>query len=69
EYTKQVTTTISLGNTPASGGEDKALLTASETRTAQALDAIPVVPVKRTGEDADYRPPKRQGGHDIAHGN
>jgi len=53
EYTKPVTTTISLGNTPASGGEDEALLTASETRTAQALDAIPVEPVKRTGEDAD----------------
>jgi hypothetical protein len=53
EYTKPVTTTISLGNTPASGGEEEALLTASETRTAQALDAIPVEPVKRTGEDAD----------------
>jgi hypothetical protein len=53
EYTKPATTTISLGNTPASGGEDEALLTASETRTAQALDAIPVEPVKRTGEDAD----------------
>jgi hypothetical protein len=53
EYTKPVTTTISLGNTPASGGEDEALMTASETRTAQALDAIPVEPVKRTGEHAD----------------
>ena len=53
EYTKPVTTTISFGNTPASGGEEEALLTASETRTAQALDVIPVEPVKRTGEDAD----------------
>jgi hypothetical protein len=53
EYTKPVTTTISLGNTPASGGGDEVLPTASETRTAQALDAIPVEPVKRTGEDAD----------------
>jgi len=53
EDTKPVTTTISLGNTPASGGEKEALLTASETRTAQALDAIPVEQVKRTGEDAD----------------
>jgi hypothetical protein len=53
EYTKPVTTTISFGNTPASGGEEEALLTASETRTAQALDTIPVKPVKRTGEDAD----------------
>jgi len=53
EYTKPVTTTISLGNTPASDGEDKALPTASETHTAQALEAIPVVPVKRTGEDTD----------------
>ena len=53
EDTKPDTTTISLGNTPASGGEEEALLTASETRTAQALDAIPVEPVKRRGEDAD----------------
>jgi len=53
EYTKPVTTTISLGNTPASDGEDEALLTASETHTAQALETIPVVPVKRTGEDTD----------------
>ena len=53
EYTKPVTTTISLGNTPASGGEDETLMTASETRTAQALHAIPVEPVKRTGDDAD----------------
>ena len=52
EYTKPVTTTISLGNTPASDGEDKALPTASETHTAQALEAITVVPVKRTGEVA-----------------
>jgi len=53
EYTKPATTTISLGNTPASDGEDKALPTASETHTAQALEAITVVPVKRTGEDTD----------------
>jgi len=53
EYTKPVTTTISLGNTPASDGEDKELPTASETHTAQALEAITVVPVKRTGEDTD----------------
>ena len=32
EYTKPVTMTISPGNTPASGGEDETLLTASETR-------------------------------------
>jgi len=53
EYTKPATTTISLGNTPASGGEEETLLTASETRTAQAQNVIPVEPVKRTGEDAD----------------
>jgi hypothetical protein len=53
EYTKPVTMTISLGNTPASGGEDETLMTASETRTAQALHAIPVEPVKRTGDDVD----------------
>jgi len=53
EYTKPVTTTIPLGDTPASGGGDEALLTANETRTAQTLDTIPVEPVKRTGEDAD----------------
>jgi len=53
KYTKPVTTTISLGNTPASDGEDKALPTVSETHTAQALEAITVVPVKRTGEDTD----------------
>jgi hypothetical protein len=53
EYTKPVTMTISLGNTPTSGGEDETLLTVSETRTTQALDAIPVEPVKRTGDDAD----------------
>jgi len=45
--------TISLGNTHASGGEDETLLTTSATRTAEALDAIPVEPVKRTGDDAD----------------
>ena len=45
--------TISPGNTPASGDEDETLLTASETRTAQTLDAIPAEPIKRTGEDAD----------------
>jgi hypothetical protein len=45
--------TISLGNTPTSGGKDETLLTVSETRTAQTLDAIPVEPVKRTGDDAE----------------
>ena len=44
---------ISLSNTPISGGKDETLLTVSETRTAQALDEIPVEPVKRTGDDAD----------------
>jgi hypothetical protein len=53
ELTKPVTTTIPLGDTPASGGGDEAILTVNETRTAQALDTIPVEPVKRTGEDAD----------------
>jgi hypothetical protein len=53
EYTKPVTKTIPLGHTPASDGEDEALPTASETHTSQALEAIPVVPVKRTGEDTD----------------
>ena len=48
-----INTHISLGNTPASGGEDEALLTANETRTTQALVTIPVEPVKPTGEDAD----------------
>ncbi len=66
EYTKPVTTTIPLGDTPASGGGDESLLTANETRTDQALDTIPVEPVKRTGEDVDKfaepittAPPKR----------
>jgi hypothetical protein len=45
--------TISLGNTPTSGGKDETLLTVSETRPAQTLDAIPVEPVKRTGDDAE----------------
>jgi hypothetical protein len=53
EYTKPDTTTIPLSDTPASGDGDEALLTANETRTTQALDTIPVEPVKRTGEDAD----------------
>jgi hypothetical protein len=53
EYTKPVTTTIPLGDTPASSGGDETQLTANETCTAQALDMIPVEPVKRTGEDAD----------------
>jgi hypothetical protein len=53
EYTKPVTTTIPLGDTPVSGGGDEALLTANETRTSQALVTIPVEPVKRTGEDED----------------
>jgi len=53
EYTKPVTTTIPLGDTPASSGGDEALLTVNETRTVQALDTIPVEPIKRTGEDAD----------------
>ena len=53
KYTKPVKMTISLGNTPTSGGKDETLLTVSETRTAQTLDAIPVEPVKRTGDDAD----------------
>ena len=77
EYTKPVTMTIPPGNTPASGGEDETLLTASETRTAQTLDAIPAEPIKRTGEDADQfaepitttAPKKRQSGPRIAHGN
>ena len=53
EYTKPDTTTIPLSDTPASGDGDETLLTVNETRTAQALDTIPVEPVKRTGEDAD----------------
>jgi hypothetical protein len=53
KYTKPVKMTISLGNTPTSGGKDETLLTVSETRTAQTLDAIPVEPVKRTGDDAE----------------
>ncbi len=39
EYTKPVTMTIFLGNTPTSGGTDETLLTVSETRTAQTMDA------------------------------
>ena len=50
EYTKPATTTISLGKTLASGGEDETLMTASESRTAQALHAIPVEAVKSTGK-------------------
>jgi len=53
KYTKPVKMTISLGNTPTSGGKDETLLTVSETRSAQTLDAIPVEPVKRTGDDAE----------------
>ena len=53
EYTKPDTTTIPLSDTPASGDGDEALLTANETRTTQALDTIPVEPVKRPEEDED----------------
>ena len=53
EYTNPVITTIHLGDTPASSGGDEALLTTNEIRTAQALDTIPVEPVKRTEEDED----------------
>ena len=38
EYTKPATMSISLGNTPTSGGKDATILTVSETRTAQTMD-------------------------------
>jgi hypothetical protein len=53
EYTKPVTTAIPLGDAPASGSGDATILTTNEAHTDQALDTIPVKPVKRTKEDTD----------------
>jgi hypothetical protein len=53
EYTKRITTAIPLIDTPASGSGEATLLTTNETHTHQALDMIPVKPVKRTKEDTN----------------
>jgi hypothetical protein len=53
EYTKPITTAIPLSDTPTSGSGDATLLTTNEAHTHQALDTIPVKPVKRTKEDTD----------------
>ena len=56
ECAKPITTAIPHSDTQASGSGDAALLTTTETDTNQALDTIPVKPVKRTKEYTDKFP-------------
>jgi len=53
KYTKPITTAIPLSDTPASGSGDATLLTTTEAHTDQALNTIPVKPVKKPTEDTD----------------
>ena len=56
EYTKTITTDIPHSDTSASGSGDAETLTTTEANTDQALDTIPVKPVKRTKEYTDKFP-------------
>jgi hypothetical protein len=53
EYTKPITTAIPLSDTPASGSGNATLLTTNEAHTDQAINTIPVKPVKKRTEDTD----------------
>ena len=53
EYTKPITTAIPLSDTPASGSGVATLLTTNEAHTDQAINTIPVKPIKNPTEDTD----------------
>jgi hypothetical protein len=53
EYTKPITPAIPISDTPASGSGDATLLTTNEAHTDQALNTIPMKPVKKPTEDTD----------------
>jgi hypothetical protein len=61
EYTKTITTDIPHSDTSASGSGDAETLTTTEANTDQALDTIPVKPIKNPTEDTDNTPITPQG--------